>query len=217
MPSNEGRGYVLRRIMRRASRHAKLLGVESPMLHGLIDPVAETMKSVYPELVQERDRAAKLLLIEEERFARTLEQGVRMLDDVMESVKTSGKNSIPGNELFRLYDTFGFPLDLARDMAMDNDLLIDEDGFHQEMEVQRERARASWVGEDEAIASIYRELESEIGKTQFIGYDTLESEATVKAIVRDGKVIKEADHGESVEIILDRTPFYGESGGQVGD
>ncbi|MGW8180773.1 MAG: alanine--tRNA ligase, partial [bacterium] len=217
MPSNEGRGYVLRRIMRRASRHAKLLGVESPMLHRLIDPVVETMKSIYPELVQERERAAKLLLFEEERFARTLEQGVRMLDDVMESVKDSGKNIIPGTELFKLYDTFGFPLDLARDMAMDNDLLIDEDGFHQEMEVQRERARASWVGEDEAIASIYRELESEIGKTQFIGYDTLETEATVKSIVRDGKVIKEANQGDSVEIILDRTPFYGESGGQVGD
>lgn len=217
MPSNEGRGYVLRRIMRRASRHARLLGVESPMLHHLIDPVAETMESIYPEVVRERERAAKLLMFEEERFARTLEQGVRMLDEIMESVKASGRNIIPGSELFRLYDTFGFPLDLARDMAVDNGLLIDEDGFHQEMEVQRERARASWVGEDEAIASIYRELESEIGKTQFIGYDTLETEATIKAIIRDGKVIKEADHDKTIEVVLDRTPFYGESGGQVGD
>jgi len=217
MPSNEGRGYVLRRIMRRASRHAKLLGVEGAFLYRLIDPVADAMGTVYPELVHERERASKLLLFEEERFARTLEQGMKLLDDVMTNVKKTGKDVIPGNEVFKLYDTFGFPLDLARDMAMDNNLLIDEKGFHQEMEIQRERARASWVGEEESIASIYKELESEIGKTLFVGYETLESESTIKAIVKDGKVIKEAAPGDVVELILDRTPFYGESGGQVGD
>jgi len=216
-PSNEGRGYVLRRVTRRASRHAKLLGIEGPFLHRLIDSVTDAMGSVYPELIHEKERASKVLLFEEERFARTLEQGVRMLDEIMEGVKSSGSTSIPGGDLFRLYDTFGFPLDLARDMAMDNGLVIDEEGFNNEMEIQRERARASWVGEEEAVAAIYRELESETGKSDFIGYDTLESECTIKAIIKDKKVIKEAHGGDIVELILDRTPFYGESGGQVGD
>ncbi len=217
MPSNEGRGYVLRRVTRRASRHVKLLGIEGPFLYRLIDSVTDAMGNVYPELIHERARASKVLLFEEERFSRTLEQGVRMLDEIMERMKTSGTRSIPGSELFRLYDTFGFPLDLARDMAMDNGLVIDEDGFNKEMEIQRERARASWVGEEEAVAAIYRELESETGKSLFIGYDTLASESTIKAIIQDKKVIKEAHQGDIVELILDRTPFYGESGGQVGD
>ena len=217
MPSNEGRGYVLRRIMRRASRHAKLLGVEGGFLYRLVDSVADAMGDIYPELLHERERASKFLLFEEERFSRTLEQGVRMLDDIMNAVKKAGKKSIPGKELFKLYDTYGFPLDLARDMAVDNHLFLDEESFHREMEIQRERARASWVGEEEAIASVYKELGSEIGKTLFMGYDTSESESTIKAIIRDGKVIKEAEPGETVELILDKTPFYGESGGQVGD
>lgn len=217
MPSNEGRGYVLRRIMRRAARHAKLLGVEGGFLYKLIDSVADAMGATYPELMHEKERASKLLQFEEEKFSRTLEQGIRMLDDVMNVVKEAGRNIIPGKELFKLYDTYGFPLDLARDMAMDNHLLLDEESFHREMEIQRERARASWVGEEEAIASVYKELESEVGRTHFLGYDTLESESTIKAIVRDGKVIKEAESGEMVELILDKTPFYGESGGQVGD
>jgi alanyl-tRNA synthetase len=217
MPSNEGRGYVLRRITRRAARHAKLLGVDGPFLYRLIDSVTEAMGKVYPELIHERERAAKVLLFEEDRFSRTLEQGMRMLDDIMEVVKKSGSTLIPGEELFRLYDTFGFPLDLARDMAIDNGLTIDENGFNGAMEIQRERARASWVGEEEAIASVYRELEAETGKTTFIGYDTFESESVIKAILLDKKVIKEAREGDAVELILDKTPFYGESGGQVGD
>ncbi|MDD1751233.1 MAG: alanine--tRNA ligase, partial [Methanothrix sp.] len=217
MPSNEGRGYVLRRITRRASRHAKLLGVEGPFLHRLMDSVADAMGGVYPELIHEKERSSKLLLFEEERFSRTLEQGIRMLDEIMNTVKKAGKKTIPGNDLFRLYDTYGFPLDLARDMALDNHLLLDEEGFHREMEIQRERARASWVGEEEAIASVYRELESEIGKTLFVGYETIETESTIKAIVKDGRVVKEAVAGETVELLFDKTPFYGESGGQTGD
>jgi alanyl-tRNA synthetase len=217
MPSNEGRGYVLRRITRRASRHTKLLSIDGPFLYRLIDSVADALGNIYPELIQERNRASKVLLFEEERFARTLEQGMRMLDDIMEALRKSGRTIIPGGELFKLYDTFGFPLDLARDMAMDNGLIIDEAGFNKEMEIQRERARASWVGEEEAIASIYRELEAETGKTDFVGYEALESESIVKAILQDKKVIKEARRGDVVEIILDKTPFYGESGGQVGD
>ncbi|MBI3592248.1 MAG: alanine--tRNA ligase [Nitrospirae bacterium] len=217
MPSNEGRGYVLRRIIRRASRHAKLLGLEGAALYKLIDSVVSAMGDVYPELAQEHERASKLLMFEEERFTRTLEQGMRILDEAIGRLRKESQKIIPGDELFRLYDTYGFPLDLARDIAMDNHLLIDEDGFHKEMEIQRERARASWVGEDEAIASIYRELSSEIGETIFVGYDTLESESVIKAIVKDGKVVTAASEGDEVELFLDKTPFYGESGGQVGD
>ncbi|HYA31192.1 MAG TPA: alanine--tRNA ligase, partial [Thermodesulfovibrionales bacterium] len=217
MPSNEGRGYVLRRIIRRAARHARMLGVHKPVLYKLVDGVAESMGDIYPELNEEKERAAKILSIEEERFGRTLEQGMRVMDDLVASLNKSCRNVIPGGELFKLYDTFGFPLDLARDIATDNNLLIDEDGFEQEMEIQRERARASWVGEDAAVASIYRELIAEAGKTAFTGYDSLESESVITAILSDGKVIKEASEGSEVEVFLDKTPFYGESGGQVGD
>ncbi|HYA31209.1 MAG TPA: alanine--tRNA ligase, partial [Thermodesulfovibrionales bacterium] len=217
MPSNEGRGYVLRRIIRRASRHARILGIHKPVLYALADSVAENMGSIYPELQEERDRTAKILMIEEERFARTLEQGMRVMDDLIAGIDKSGQKVIPGSELFKLYDTFGFPLDLARDIATDNGLHIDEEGFQQEMEIQRERARASWVGEEEAVASIYREIISEIGKTEFTGYESLESESVTTAILKDGKVIKEATEGSEVEVFLDKTPFYGESGGQVGD
>ncbi|MFZ5998155.1 MAG: alanine--tRNA ligase [Nitrospirota bacterium] len=217
MPSNEGRGYVLRRIIRRASRHAKLLGLEGAVLYNLLDSVIDAMGAVYPELARERERTAKVLRFEEERFTKTLEQGMRILDDVIAKLKKSGERTIPGDELFKLYDTYGFPLDLARDIAIDNYLLIDEDGFHREMEVQRERARASWVGEEEAIASIYKELLSEIGATTFVGYDAIETAAVVKAMLKEGKIVTEASAGDEVEVFLDTTPFYGESGGQVGD
>ncbi|HWR90031.1 MAG TPA: alanine--tRNA ligase [Dissulfurispiraceae bacterium] len=217
IPSNEGRGYVLRRIVRRASRHAKLLGLGGAVLHELIGSVAESLGDIYPEIVLDRERTAKVLRFEEERFSRTLEQGMKILDDVIARTVKGGETVVPGSELFRLYDTYGFPLDLARDIAMDNRLLIDEEGFHREMEIQRERARALWVGEEEAIASIYRELSAEIGETVFTGYDTLEAESVIRAMIRDGRVVTEALEGEDVEVFFDRTPFYGESGGQAGD
>ncbi len=217
MPANDGRGYVLRRIIRRASRHVRLLGIDKPLLYRLLDSVAGAMGDTYPELVHEKERSSKLLVLEEERFARTLDVGMKIMDDLVAAITKSGQAVVPGKELFKLYDTYGFPLDLARDIAEDNRLHIDEEGFHREMEIQRERARASWVGEEEAVASIYRELLSEIGHTEFVGYETLESESVVNAIVRNGKVIKEASEGDEVEVFLDRTPFYGESGGQVGD
>jgi alanyl-tRNA synthetase len=217
MPSNEGRGYVLRRIIRRASRYAKLLGIGEPVLYKLIEPVAESMGDIYPELIDEKDRSAKVLRFEEDRFSKTLEQGMRIMDEIIARAKKAGLKSLPGEEIFRLYDTYGFPVDLARDIASDNHLILDEDGFHKEMQMQRERARASWVGEEEAVSSIYRELLSEIGKTEFVGYESVQSESIVKAMLKDGKVIKEASEGEDVEVFLDKTPFYGESGGQVGD
>lgn len=217
MPSNEGRGYVLRRIIRRASRHAKLLGLDGAVLYRLMDSVVNSMGDIYPELIHEKERSSKVLMFEEEKFTKTLEQGMKILDDIIDGLKKTGEQTIPGEELFRLYDTYGFPLDLARDIVVDNHLFIDEEGFHREMEIQRERARASWVGEDEAIASIYKELVSEIGETVFVGYDILEIEAVIKAIIRNGKVVTEASEGDEVELFFDKTPFYGESGGQVGD
>jgi alanyl-tRNA synthetase len=217
MPSNDGRGYVLRRIIRRASRHSRLLNMHEPFLYKLIDSVIDNMGNVYPEIVDERDRTEKLLKVEEERFSRTIEMGMTIFDEIISKVKKSGNNVVPGEEIFRLYDTYGFPLDLSRDIAMDAGLRINEEAFHREMEIQRERARASWVGEEEAVASIYRELISEIGETEFIGYNELESESVVKAILKDGKLVEETSEGEGAEIFLDRTPFYGESGGQVGD
>ncbi|MEW6162135.1 MAG: alanine--tRNA ligase [Nitrospirota bacterium] len=217
MPSNEGRGYVLRRIIRRASRHSRLLTVHEPFLYKLIDSVIDVLGDIYPEIVDERERTEKLLKTEEERFARTIEMGMTIFDEIISRVKRDGTDVIPGEEIFRLYDTYGFPLDLARDIAMDVGLRIDEEAFQREMEIQRERARASWIGEEEAVASIYRELISEIGETEFIGYENLESESFIKAILSDGKLLKETSEGEEVEVFLDKTPFYGESGGQVGD
>ncbi len=217
MPSNEGRGYVLRRILRRASRHSRLLNMHEPFLYTLTDSVIDLMGDIYPEIVDERERSEKILKIEEERFIRTIETGMTIFDEILTRVKKSGLTLIPGEEIFRLYDTYGFPLDLARDIAMDAGMRIDEEAFNRELEMQRERARASWIGEEEAVASIYRELISEIGETEFSGYETLESESVIKAAVKNGKLIREASEGEEVEVFLDKTPFYGESGGQVGD
>ncbi len=187
------------------------------MLYKLVEPVADSMGDTYPELLDEKDRSAKVLKFEEERFSRTLEQGMKIIDEVIAAAKKAGLKSVPGDEIFKLYDTYGFPIDLARDIASDNNLILDEGGFHREMELQRERARASWVGEEEAVSSIYRELLSETGKTEFAGYDTMQTESVVKAILKEGKVVKEASKGEEIEVFLDKTPFYGESGGQVGD
>jgi alanyl-tRNA synthetase len=182
-----------------------------------MDSVVSSMGEIYPELVVEQERAAKILKIEEERFGRTLQQGMRILDEILDGLRSSGEKTIPGGEVFKLYDTFGFPVDLVRDIALDSGFVVDEQGFHEAMEAQRERARASWVGEEEAIAAIYREVSSEIGGTEFVGYETLESESVVKAIIKDGKVVEEVAEGQEAEVLLDKTPFYGESGGQVGD
>ncbi|MDA8086682.1 MAG: alanine--tRNA ligase [Nitrospiraceae bacterium] len=217
MPSNEGRGYVLRRIIRRASRYARKLGMEGPVLCGMAESVVASMSPFYPELVPEADRTMKLLRFEEERFSNTLEQGMRLLDETLTALKKEGKMIIPGGEVFRLYDTFGFPLDIVRDVAAEENFTVDEEGFVREMQAQRERARASWVQEDGAAESIYRELAAELGPTEFLGYEGMKAHAVVRAIIKKGHVAEEIGEGEEAEIILDKTPFYGESGGQVGD
>ncbi len=217
VPSNEGRGYVLRRIIRRASRHARLLGSEEPFLHKIVDSVTEAMGDVYPEIIDERERITKLLRIEEERFIRTVEKGLQIFDEIIKEVKDKKLNSIPGEEVFRLYDTFGFPLDLARDIANDEDLRIDEDGFRMALEQQRNRARASRETQDQRSNLVYSKILEKTGQTQFVGYETLSAEAIVKAILRDGERVDSLRKGEEGELVLDRTPFYAESGGQVGD
>ncbi len=217
VPSNEGRGYVLRRIIRRASRHARLLNLHEPCLYKIVIPVIDSMGDLYPEITDERERTQKLLRIEEESFTRTIELGMNILDEVIARIKKQGETVIPGEDVFKLHDTYGFPLDLARDIAMDAGLSIDEEGFQREMEMQRKRARAVWSAEDRTMTSVYSEIVKETGETEFTGYNTLKTEALIKALIKEGRSVEELAEGEEGEIILDRTPFYAESGGQVGD
>jgi len=227
MPSNEGRGYVLRRIIRRASRHGRMLGKSEPFLFKTSDVVIDLMKDTYPELLDRREYISKVISTEEERFSNTLDFGMKMLNDMVESLKAKRERLIAGEDAFKLYDTYGFPLDLTEDIARDSGLAVDSAGFNRAMEVQKERARASWKGSgEEGIKSIYRDIAHKIKGTQslskpqrdmFIGYDTLESEGTVLSLIKGNDMVKSASEGEQVEIVFDKTPFYGESGGQVGD
>jgi alanyl-tRNA synthetase len=216
-PANEGRGYVLRRIIRRAARHGFMLGIEEPFLFNLLDSVYEIMGKTYPELLESSEMNKKVLKLEEERFAHTLSSGMMILDKVISDIKSSGENTIPGSELFKLYDTYGFPVDLAKDIAEDNRLSIDEQGFNEEMQLQKNRARASWVGGEEEVSGVYRDLLQKSGPTEFLGYEALQSDSKVIALIRDGQPIDEAKEGEQIEVVLNKTPFYGECGGQVGD
>jgi alanyl-tRNA synthetase len=215
LPSNEGRGYVLRRIIRRAARYGKELGLDRPFLYQLTGEVADLMKGTYPDLTRSRMMAAQVTQGEEERFIETLNQGLGLWHEVMAAVRKKGDSVIPGREAFRLYDTFGFPYDLAADMAREAGLRIDEDGYRRAMDEQKDRARKSWVVKESA--PYYQKAFSEFGATRFVGYDTLEDEVHLLGILKEGKPVKKARAGETVELIFDRTPFYGESGGQVGD
>ncbi len=216
-PSNEGRGYVLRRIIRRAARYAKSLDIGVPVLHTLCGSVAEAMSDAYPELADEQARVEQMLRMEEERFDKTLEQGLSLLNSIIRDVKENGADTIGGDDLFRLYDTYGFPLDIARDIAAEHGLKIDESGFHSEMQKQKTKARASWTQEEAASAPVYRELLAKYRKTEFSGYESIESEATVLALISNGESVGELAAGQQGEVLLDVTPFYAESGGQVGD
>ena len=218
LPSNEGRGYVLRRIIRRASRYAKLIGINKPILFKLTGAVVDRMKDAYPELVDSREHVAKVVLLEEERFAITLDSGLALLNETVSKLKTSNKVMIPGDVLFKLYDTFGFPMDLVADMARDMHFEIDEEGYRRAMQEQRDKARAAWAGSgEEKVKPIYREMLANITKPVFTGYDTLEGTASILAIIKGDRKAAEAHEGEEIEILLDQTPFYAESGGQAGD
>ncbi|MBI5195394.1 MAG: alanine--tRNA ligase [Nitrospirae bacterium] len=217
LPSNEGRGYVLRRIIRRAARHGFMLGFDGPFLYKIMDSLLDIMSGAYLELMEDSNRMKKILRLEEERFSHTLASGMSMLAEIIKSLKSSGGKVIPGQELFRLYDTYGFPLDIAQDIAKDNGILVDEQGFEKEMEIQKTRARASWTGGEARVAGIYKKLLKETGPTEFLGYETTKADAAVKSLIKNGVPVDEAKEGDEVEVILDRTPFYGESGGQAGD
>jgi alanyl-tRNA synthetase len=218
LPSNEGRGYVLRRVIRRASRYGKLIGIEKPFLFKLTGVVVDEMREAYPELVDSREHVAKLVLLEEERFATTLTAGLALLNETVAKLKAEKKNTIPGDVLFKLYDTFGFPLDLVNDMARDMDLQLDQEGYQKAMQEQRDKARSAWAGSGEAkVKPVYKEVASGVKKPLFTGYETLQDSGLVVAIIKGDKKVNEAHEGDDVEIVLDRTPFYAEQGGQVGD
>ncbi len=215
MPSNEGRGYVLRRIMRRGARHARLIGIHEPFLYRNVDHVIDLMKGHYPELYMNREIISTVTHREEEGFINTLEQGMKILDDVIQQVKESGTKTIPGETLFKLYDTYGFPLDITAEIARENELVLDEAGFQEAMKTQQERARRAWVGQ-EKIKPIYQSIKSAVS-TKFVGYEQIESSGRVTAIIKDGVNVERASSGDEIEVVFDKTPFYGESGGQVGD
>ena len=217
LPSNEGRGYVLRRLLRRAARHGKLLGIEGPFLNRLLDVVIDTCGEAYPELVEKEDYIRKVIGIEEEKFAETLQQGLDILNSYTDEVKKNGSNKISGEQAFKLYDTYGFPLDLTKEIIMDEGLEIDEEGFTREMEAQKERARAA-RGNREGDAWKEDPLTLlEDAKSEFDGYYTLEKNGQVKAIVLENEIVEEINEGAKAVIVLDETTFYPNGGGQVGD
>jgi alanyl-tRNA synthetase len=216
LPSNEGRGYVLRRIMRRAMRHAQLLGARDPLMHRLVWALVREMGQAYPELVRAENLIEETLRREETRFRKTLERGLSILDEKSSSLKKG--DMFDGDTAFTLYDTFGFPLDLTQDALKSRGISVDIASFTDAMDRQRQKARAAWAGSgDTASESVWFPLRDKLGATEFLGYETEIAEAVVAGLVKDGKEVESLKAGESGAIILNQTPFYAESGGQVGD
>ncbi len=216
LPSNEGRGYVLRRIMRRAMRHAHLMGCKDPLMYKLVSNLNEHMGEVYPELYRAQALIEETLKLEETRFKQTLDKGLKMLDSEAEKLTSGQKFS--GDVAFKLYDTYGFPLDLTQDALRSKNISVDTEGFEKAMAHQREEARKAWAGSGEtATEAIWFDLSQKIPATDFLGYSTEEAEGEILAIVKDGQMTSSAAAGQSVAIITNQTPFYGEMGGQVGD
>ncbi len=216
LPSNEGRGYVLRRIMRRAMRHAHLLGAKDPLMYRLLPSLTAEMGAAYPELIRAQPLIAETLEREETKFRQTLDKGLRLLDEA--TVGMSAGATLPGEVAFKLYDTFGFPYDLTEDALRTQDIAVDRAGFDAAMAQQKAAARAAWKGSgDKASDEIWYDIAETQGGTEFIGYGATEGEATVIALVKDGVAIKEASAGDELTVLTNQTPFYGESGGQMGD
>ncbi len=217
LPSNEGPGYVLRRILRRASRHGVLLGVERPFVHQVADAVIDEMSSAYPELSERRAFICDRIRRDEERFLETLTRGLALLEGEVEELRAQGATVLAGETAFRLYDTFGFPVDLTEDIVGGHGMRVDQDGFSRAMQGQRERARAAWKGSgDAAPEEVYGRIAADV-ECEFCGYESLECDSSVQAILIDGAPVQAAAEGDTVEIVTARTPFYAESGGQVGD
>ena len=216
LPSNEGRGYVLRRIMRRAMRHAQLLGARDPLMYRLVPSLTREMGAAYPELVRAQPLIEETLKLEETRFRKTLERGLSILDEETKTL-TQGA-ALKGDVAFTLYDTYGFPLDLTQDALRARGLSVDVDGFNAAMDKQREKARAAWSGSGEAATeTVWFGLKDKIGATEFLGYDTERAEGVVTALIKDGQPVEMLKQGDTGIVMLNQTPFYGESGGQVGD
>ena len=215
LPSNEGRGYVLRRIMRRAMRHVHMLGVNEPMMYKLLPSLQKEMGEAYPELYRAEALITETLKTEEARFIKTLEKGLKLLDEETSSLKNG--DILKGETAFRLYDTYGFPLDLTQDALKLKNISVDVDGFNKAMEKQREEARKNWAGSgDEGVEKIWFEMFDKLGKTEFLGYTTTKADAEITALVQETQAVNEVKNGDFY-LIANQTPFYGESGGQVGD
>ena len=216
LPSNEGRGYVLRRIMRRGMRHAHLLGTKDPLMHRLVPTLVAEMGAAYPELKRAESLIEETLKLEEIRFRETLARGLKLLDEATLGMKEGDR--LTGDVAFKLYDTYGFPLDLTQESLRARGIAVDQDGFTFAMQKQKAEARVSWVGSGEATSEAqWFAVLDEIGRTEFLGYDTEEAEGEIAGMVKDGARVKSAEAGETVEILTNQTPFYAESGGQAGD
>ena len=216
MPSNDGRGYVLRRIMRRAMRHAHLLGAKDPLMHRLVPALVHQMGAAYPELGRAQPLIEETLKLEETRFKQTLERGLKLLDDEISGLGEG--DALPGEAAFKLYDTYGFPIDLTQDALREKNLSVDTEGFDTAMAAQKAQARAAWSGTGEAAdLAVWFDVADEQGATDFLGYDTETAEGQIAALVVDGALADKAAKGTEVQIALNQTPFYAESGGQVGD
>lgn len=218
LPSNEGRGYVLRRIIRRAARHGKKLNLNAPFLAQSCRAVARVMCDAYAELIDTQDYVKKVVLAEEERFAETLDSGLKMLQEEVKRLKEQRLPELSGEVAFRLYDTFGFPLDLTADIAAEEGLSVDQDGFRTAMDEQRERARKSWKGSrDDEIDTLFKHQALSARQSDFIGYEATEATSTITMLLKEGREVESAAAGDAVLILTEKTPFYGESGGQLGD
>jgi alanyl-tRNA synthetase len=216
LPGNEGRGYVLRRIMRRAMRHAQLLGAKDPLMHRLVPALVREMGGAYPELVRAESLIEETLELEETRFRQTLARGLGLLDEAAAGLGDG--DSLPGETAFKLYDTYGFPLDLTQDALRPRGVAVDVDGFNAAMARQKAEARAAWSGSGEAATeTVWFSVRDRVGPTEFLGYSEEEAQAAVVAILRDGAEVERLSAGESGLVVVNQTPFYGESGGQVGD
>jgi len=218
LPSNEGRGYVLRRIMRRAMRHGKLLGINGPFLHQVSSKVVDLMKGAYPELRETEAFVSKVIENEEGRFSETLDSGLKILREELEQLEKGEKKVLSGEVAFRLYDTFGFPLDLTTEILQERGMSFDEEGFRAQMEEQKQKSKQAGLGISEGkMKEVYRRLANEGMKTAFWGYEEVQSESKILRLIKGDEVVPFAVEGDEVEVVTEETPFYGEAGGQVGD
>ena len=223
VPSNESRGYVLRMLLRRAFRYGKVINYNQPFLYEVAPVVINLMKEVYPEIYEEENRICQIILAEEKRFQETLNVGIQILDNIKEELKQKKKDKLSGKEAFKLYDTYGFPLELTRDILEEDGFGIEEDDFKNEMKIQRERSRKSWVitktrAEDDKInQKLCQDILNEWGETEFVGYDSVEVKSKVIAIAKEDKLVDKTAAGDKCKIYLEKTPFYAEKGGQIGD